>query len=328
MNLTELAGETRECCFILASTKWKLYLAPFVLCSLDAPLFADENVYLTYADSTLCLPDVLQGFTNSVYFALSEGNWQFSAALFERILIRDMSKVADTFTFGHLAQSYDLLYQYIMATYEITHWPLHALDTLMLANNPVLTSATPNNYDLQTAILSLAGAVSSVDARTCVNDFLSSLNNAQSGDMESLKLFDAWGKPPPGILDGNRDWLGRTTSCWDIRSFSTHFCVANLSLVRLGVCVPSSCTETVLNELSNTYSHITHDISTTARNIVYRFNNTNNDTSDVSFDCLENQSVESRFANPSNDPVWTAAISVIITLCILIFICTIIDTWF
>ena len=128
VNLTELSGEVEECCFILASTKWKLYLAPLVLCSLDAPLFADEEVYLTYADSTLCLPDVLQGFTNSVYFALTEGNWLFAAALFERIVVRDMPKVAETFTFGEMAQSYDLLYQYAIALYEITHWPRHALD--------------------------------------------------------------------------------------------------------------------------------------------------------------------------------------------------------
>ena len=128
VTLTELSGEAQECCFILASTKWKLYLAPFVLCSLDAPLFADEEVFLTYADSTLCLPDVLQEFTNSVYFSLTEGNWLFSAALLERILVRDMSKVAETFPFGEMAQSYDLLYQYAIALYEITHWPRHALD--------------------------------------------------------------------------------------------------------------------------------------------------------------------------------------------------------
>jgi hypothetical protein len=94
-----------------------------------------------------------------------------------------------------------------------------------------------------------------------------------------MAAFDAWGKPEPGITDGNTNWFGRSDFCTfqSEPENEVHYCVSKLFTfkfgglaqyrrpaespyeaiyipknrnINLGLCLPKSCSA---NEINNAY---------------------------------------------------------------------------
>ncbi|XP_021346852.1 nose resistant to fluoxetine protein 6-like isoform X1 [Mizuhopecten yessoensis] len=78
----------------------------------------------------------------------------------------------------------------------------------------------------------------------------------------ALKMIDAWGKPPSGILTGNTHMRGSFDQCLAVQPeiekgtpFATTFCVAGnmepLLGMSIGMCVPRICTDSDVYNLTN-----------------------------------------------------------------------------
>ena len=75
--------------------------------------------------------------------------------------------------------------------------------------------------------------------------------------MNFFRLFDSWGKPPSGILQGNRFWLGRPEMCLNILpanvGFETNFCVLRTSSFDYGLCLPGIGAKMTIKKLESFY---------------------------------------------------------------------------
>ncbi|GAB6020573.1 hypothetical protein CHUAL_003252 [Chamberlinius hualienensis] len=111
-----------------------------------------------------------------------------------------------------------------------------------------------------------------------LNEILKMFNSSSSGIQEwALKMVDASAKIPTGILEGNLKWLGSFSECLKINNeglFSGQYCTATLTnqsselatlfpkssplskllacnCVTVGICWPSSCNESEIQQLIN-----------------------------------------------------------------------------
>ncbi|XP_035660415.1 nose resistant to fluoxetine protein 6-like [Branchiostoma floridae] len=96
-------------------------------------------------------------------------------------------------------------------------------------------------------------------SRQCEEDMLKFRKDLFHRENYALHMLDACGKPPSGILTGNLNWPGSYSQCVKVTkeenniTFDGKYFMANLVLtesnnqtnipMKLGLCVPSSCTE-------------------------------------------------------------------------------------
>ncbi|XP_078593512.1 nose resistant to fluoxetine protein 6-like [Branchiostoma floridae x Branchiostoma japonicum] len=94
-------------------------------------------------------------------------------------------------------------------------------------------------------------------SQQCQKDVAQYNTDLSQGKMYALKMLDAGGKPPSGILSGNLIWAGSYSQCVNITTkgfnitFDGKFYMATLSgsgmagvtELKIGVCVPSSCSQ-------------------------------------------------------------------------------------
>ncbi|GFU10738.1 nose resistant to fluoxetine protein 6 [Trichonephila clavipes] len=115
-----------------------------------------------------------------------------------------------------------------------------------------------NNFLRNSINVILSDILSLTDSSKCVRDFEYVFDNLQSG-IWALKMFDSYGKPESGVLNGNVKWLGEYFECLEIRAppkpyedvggFQGKYCtlqiplkLGNVSLpLSTAVCLPDSC---------------------------------------------------------------------------------------
>ena len=189
----------------------------------------------------------------------------------------------------------------------------------------------------------------------CLADFEIVLNEIPKANFGALKMVDAWGKIPSGILDGNLKAWGRSDLCFatTIKPFdtgneiSTDYCLSNIATplgipFQYGVCVPDTCTTRDVNNLLHNLlesmarlqistDEIAHpfgdilSINTTNTEILLNIHTEENHDTESVFVCHERVPDSYRFANPTFDPTWTAAVAIAFIFIILVFVATIAD---
>lgn len=108
---------------------------------------------------------------------------------------------------------------------------------------------------------------SSQNSTRCRDDVLYAIHNIKS--QWSLKLFDSFGKPESGILQGNVKWIGDYEECIEVRAWNHNsstignyrgkYCTVTFSVKLLklpipfnfssAICVPDSCSEEELPDI-------------------------------------------------------------------------------
>ncbi|XP_066304436.1 O-acyltransferase like protein-like [Branchiostoma lanceolatum] len=117
----------------------------------------------------------------------------------------------------------------------------------------ILNSSTVNRTDI-----SIPTQPTGNISQQCQTDVAQYEEDLLQGKMYALRMLDAGGKPPSGILNGNLIWAGSSSQCLNVtrKGFNITFDgkfyvatlvpggggVANVSL-RIGICVPSSCSQ-------------------------------------------------------------------------------------
>ncbi|GFY57919.1 nose resistant to fluoxetine protein 6 [Trichonephila inaurata madagascariensis] len=115
-----------------------------------------------------------------------------------------------------------------------------------------------NNFLRNYINVILRDILSQTDSSKCVRDFDYVFDNLQSG-MWAIKMFDSYGKPESGVLNGNVKWLGEYFECLEIRAppkpyedvggFQGKYCTLQITLnlgnvslpLNTAVCLPDSC---------------------------------------------------------------------------------------
>ena len=333
INLTDYTGTDHECCFVLSSPIWRFYIAPKLLCALDAPLYQSESIgQLTYGNSTMCNPDVLEVFTNSIYFALQGKQIAYFFGLFGNIFINDCKRL---FLHGNdligVSQKsstivkIDLAYQYLLAFYQILPFNNTVFDELVRADEDYLTYASLGNLSYLTeTILKVPTDVMNGISPDCSMDSLIVFSMWQELNLQALKIIDAWGKPSSGISDGHSAWLGRSDLCFnagDDLIVQTDFCVTSSPYnipTSLGICVPKSCSSEVLNLLFNNVERSIQNVEKAAHTVVLPFIPWTDEYYDEErVRCLDRKSNQYRFGNPSSDKTWVTAMSFVIIIAII-----------
>ncbi|XP_043653156.1 nose resistant to fluoxetine protein 6-like [Drosophila teissieri] len=122
------------------------------------------------------------------------------------------------------------------------------------------------NFDVE-ELSTLDSRAPSLDDMICLNDLAALMTGLSNGQYWALKMFDAWGSKPSGLLTGNMYDLGNFDECLNIkqevslgRTIQGKYCFLSVSPAQaLGVqssiigrfntatCLPASCSATQMN---------------------------------------------------------------------------------
>ncbi|XP_068156769.1 nose resistant to fluoxetine protein 6-like [Drosophila tropicalis] len=122
-------------------------------------------------------------------------------------------------------------------------------------------------------------------ATSCVSEVHKLLEEANSKSLSALKVLDAWGKYPQGLLYGHFTDMGNYESCLSFDDNSSKYCLANIKFenlipdstdslaLNIGTCIPSACSAKQLNYwLTNYLRDIFNESSATNGTLVEEYN--------------------------------------------------------
>ncbi|CAL1534642.1 unnamed protein product [Lymnaea stagnalis] len=134
-------------------------------------------------------------------------------------------------------------------------------------------SAGPRSSD---GVFGESTGVDSNNQTDCQRDFQRFVSSLMAEEQWALRMFDAWGKPGPSVLEGRLNLAGSYEQCRNFRApsviggngtFGGNYCViemiANLAaMVQLGSCLPDTCTETEAGDiLSKVLEPLNHTLT-------------------------------------------------------------------
>nr|XP_006824762.1 PREDICTED: nose resistant to fluoxetine protein 6-like [Saccoglossus kowalevskii] len=130
--------------------------------------------------------------------------------------------------------------------------------------------ATPRRLDASVFVAkNFAEAIYLTDTsynvtKQCVDDVIQVSEDMIAGKDYAIQMFDAAGKIPPGVLEGNYQWIGSSDECRDVNdimmngtTINGEYCLLFLPLaggastLQYGLCLPDSCEDNDVLELVN-----------------------------------------------------------------------------
>ncbi|XP_033118021.1 nose resistant to fluoxetine protein 6-like [Anneissia japonica] len=134
--------------------------------------------------------------------------------------------------------------------------------TMIVTNMTIETTMTVQNTTMEATTMMIVTEITEEPASQCFIDLETFRSDILRAEHYALMMLDSYGKIPPGILQGNKLWLGLYDQCSNQsrqldggrENFKAVYCLASVTeknqpLLSVGVCVPDSCKSTDLAEL-------------------------------------------------------------------------------
>ncbi|GFN98498.1 nose resistant to fluoxetine protein 6-like [Plakobranchus ocellatus] len=116
------------------------------------------------------------------------------------------------------------------------------------------------------------------DFATCMTDLVTISTRFKGGAKWAVQMFDAWGKPGSGVVQGNTFFLGGFDECVQTDTkdvtFNSQYCLQYMGVTRIGslnfskpitfvegTCVPSTCTAEDIKNIINVYLYTEPNIT-------------------------------------------------------------------